>query len=184
MDTPTTPESAPASVDTGTGSSFLDAIVKKITTGSGEPEAAFMGVDMPTIVVKPEGLVDACMLLRDDKDLRFKLLSDLTVVDYMEREPRFEVVYHLYSYQNNEYLRVKAGIPEEPCECPTVTTVWPGANWMEREAYDMYGVVFEGHPGLERILTPEGWEHFPLRRDFPVQGPGLIKLYDNVSDVF
>jgi NADH-quinone oxidoreductase subunit C len=102
----------------------------------------------------------------------------------MDRDPRFDVVYHLYSFELHAYIRVKVGIPAEPCECPSMTDVYVGANWLEREVWDMYGIQFPGHPGLDRILTPEGWEYFALRRDFPLQGPGLIKLYDSVTDVF
>ena len=141
------------------------------------------GVDMPAVVVPREQIVEVCTALRDDPGLRFTMLSDLTASDYLDRDPRFDVVYHLLSFDLNARLRVKVGVPESDCRCPSVTSVWPGANWPEREVWDMFGIRFTGHPNLERILTPEGWEYFALRRDFPLQGPGMVRLYEDVTDV-
>jgi NADH-quinone oxidoreductase subunit C len=129
-------------------------------------------------------VVDVCAYLRDAAECRYKHLSDLTCVDSLDGSPRFDVVYHVYSFDTHSYLRVKAGVPETPAECPTVTPVWPGANWLEREVFDMFGITFTGHPDLRRILSPEGWPYYALRRDFPLQGPGMVKLYDNVADIF
>ncbi|HEY3414156.1 MAG TPA: NADH-quinone oxidoreductase subunit C [Armatimonadota bacterium] len=142
------------------------------------------GVDMPCLRVAPNAIVPVSRWLRDAVDYRFVLLADLTCVDFLDRDPRYDVVYHLYSLDSHSYLRLKVGVSAEPCECPTVTEVWEGANWLEREVYDMFGVVFTGHPDLRRILSPEGWPYFALRRDFPLQGPGVVKLYDSVTDVF
>lgn len=145
---------------------------------------AGQGVDMPCLRVSADAIVQVCRWLRDATDCRFTLLSDLTCVDFLDRDPRYDVVYHLYSLDSRSYIRVKVGVPAEPCECPTVTEVWEGANWLEREAYDMFGVAFTGHPDLRRILTPDGWPYYALRRDFPLQGPGVVKLYDSVTDLF
>ena len=142
------------------------------------------GVDMPCLRVALEAIVPVGRWLRDEPGLRFTLLSDLTCVDFLDRSPRFDVIYHLYSLQSNSYMRLKTGVRAEPCECPTVSEVWETANWLEREVYDMFGIAFTGHPDLRRILTPDGWPYYALRRDFPLQGPGVVKLYDSVSDVF
>ena len=102
---------------------------------------------------------------RDDE--KFNLLSDLTAVDWPKREKRFEVVLQLYSFAKNERLRLKCAAGEREA-VPSVTGVWPAANWMERECYDMFGIVFEGHPDLKRILLPDEWQGYPLRKDYDI----------------
>lgn len=174
-----------ASEPSRVGSPTLEAIAAPLRELFGDAlEDATMGLDMPTIRVHRSRLPDVCRVLRDDRNLRFDMLTDLTCVDYLTRDPRFDVVCHLFSVPRKARVRVKAGIPEDPAECPTLTEVYLNANWAEREAFDMFGVVFPGHPNLERILNPEDWEHFPLRRDFPLQGPGMVRLYDRVTDIF
>ena len=106
-------------------------------------------------------------LLRDDAALEFEMLTDLTAVDYLGEELRFEVVYHFYSVARNHRVRVKARVPEEVPELPSLVDLYASANWMEREVFDMYGIRFSGHPRLERILLYDGFEGFPLRKDFP-----------------
>lgn len=100
----------------------------------------------------------------------FDVLSDLCGVDHYGEEPRFGVDYLLYSMRDRQWLRLKVGVPEDALVVDTVSTVWKGANWMEREAYDMYGITFRGHPNLKRILMWEGYPHFPQRKDFPLAG--------------
>ena len=112
------------------------------------------------VVVDPARVKDICLFLRDEE--KFNLLSDLTAVDYPKKPGRFEVIYQLYSFPRNERMRVKAATAEK---IPSVVDVWKTANWLEREAYDMFGVIFEGHPDLRRILLPEEWQGFPLRKD-------------------
>jgi NADH-quinone oxidoreductase subunit C len=118
-------------------------------------------------------LVDAAQLLavmgflRDDDETAFDMLMDVTAVDYLGREPRFEVVYHLYSLRRRHRLRVKSPIPEERAEVPSLCGLWPSANWMEREVWDMYGIRFAGHPDLRRILLYEEFQGHPLRKDYP-----------------
>jgi NADH-quinone oxidoreductase subunit C len=183
MEVEQTHEKAPATVTTG--SPFLDKLLKDLANSyPSAVQEAGQGLDMPTLRVDKSDAVEVCRWLRDAPGYRYRLISDLTCVDYLAREPRFDVVYHLYSLDLHSYIRVKTGVAEDPCECPTMTGVFVGANWLEREVWDMFGVDFIGHPGLDRILTPDGWEYFALRRDFPLQGPGLIKLYDSVTDVF
>ena len=107
--------------------------------------------------------------LRDHPDLRFELLAELTAVDYWPREPRFEVVYVLVSLVHRARLRLKVRLPGDAPQLGTVTGVWPGANWLEREVWDLFGIVFDGHPDPRRLLMPEDWEGHPLRKDYPVQ---------------
>jgi NADH-quinone oxidoreductase subunit C len=164
---------------------LLDELIDRITSEfPGSVLDSDAGLDMACLRVAAKDIVSVCRWLRDADRCVYKLLSDLTAVDYLGRDPRFEVVYHLYSFDTHAYLRLKVGVPESPCECPTVTSVWEGANWLEREVFDMFGITFANHPDLRRIVTPEGWPYFALRRDFPLQGPGMVKLYDSVSDVF
>jgi NADH-quinone oxidoreductase subunit C len=120
-----------------------------------------------TIVVKRENIVSVCTYLKDDPELSFEYLSDLTAVDRLGRKPRFEVVYHLYSIKMNHRVRLKVGIDEDE-SLSSVTSVWSSANWFEREVFDLFGVNFENHPDLRRILMPDDWVGHPLRKDFPL----------------
>jgi NADH-quinone oxidoreductase subunit C len=107
--------------------------------------------------------------LRDDAGLLYNFMMDLTAVDYLGREPRFEVVYHLYSLSFNRRVRLKAGVSESDCSIDSIVSVWIGANWFEREVYDLYGITFKGHPEMRRILLYEGFEGHPLRKDYPLK---------------
>ncbi len=120
-----------------------------------------------TAVVRREAILPVCMFLRDDPELVFDFAMDLTGVDYLGEEPRFEVVYHLYSSAKRRRIRLKARVPENDPAIDSVVSVWPGINYYAREAYDMYGVVFQGHPNLKRILMYEGFVGHPLRKDYP-----------------
>ena len=124
-----------------------------------------------SILVKPQFIAEVSRFVRDDARFRFNLLSDLCGVDHgIDSDPRFEVNYHLYSIPNNLRLRLKVRVPEDDPTVQTVTSVWPTANWHEREVYDFFGVVFDGHPDLRRILMPEEFQWHPLRKDYPVRG--------------
>jgi len=120
--------------------------------------------DEVTAYAEPEELLGMLAALRDDGDLSFDSLSSLTVVDWPERTPRFWVAYELYSMAHRHRLRVKVGLPAEDPRVPSVTPMFPTANWHEREAWDFFGVVFDGHPDLVRILLPDDWDGFPLRK--------------------
>ncbi len=120
-----------------------------------------------TAEITPAALVDVCAFLRDDPGLRFDFLADVTAVDYLGSVPRFELVYHLRSIAQGHRVRVKTRVPEESPRVASVTSVWRGANWLERETYDMYGIVFEGHPDLRRIYLYEEFQGYPLRKDYP-----------------
>jgi NADH-quinone oxidoreductase subunit C len=120
-----------------------------------------------TALVARERIVEVMQLLRDDPECAFDMLTDLTCVDYLGQQPRFEIVYHLYSLAKNHRLRVKARVAEDACEIDTLCPLWASANWMEREVWDLYGVRFVGHPDLRRILLYEEFQGHPLRKDYP-----------------
>jgi NADH-quinone oxidoreductase subunit C len=120
------------------------------------------------VVEDRSALPDVLRTLRDEPELAFDMLSDLTVVDYLGRVPRFEVVYQLKSLARNHRLRVKVLVPEEDPVVPTAVPIWKSANWSEREAWDLFGIRFEGHPDLRRILMYPEFVGHPLRKDYPV----------------
>jgi NADH-quinone oxidoreductase subunit C len=120
--------------------------------------------DEVTAFVQPNELLGRLAAFRDDAVLSFDALSSLTVVDWPDRVPRFWVAYELYSMAHRHRVRVKVGLPAEDPRVASVTPMFPTANWHEREAWDFFGVVFEGHPDLVRILLPDDWEGFPLRK--------------------
>jgi len=122
-----------------------------------------------TVLVQGDAIVQALTFLRDDPRCLFVSLMDLCGADYPGREKRFDVVYHLISYRHNSRIRIKLET-DEVTPVPSVIGVFPTANWFEREAYDLYGVLFSGHPDLRRILTDYGFEGHPLRKDFPLSG--------------
>jgi NADH-quinone oxidoreductase subunit C len=120
-----------------------------------------------TVVIDRDGAFEVFRALREHADLGFDLLTDLTVVDYLGRAPRFEVVYHLYSLGKSHRVRVKIRVPEEDPSVPSLSGIWKSANWLEREAWDMFGIRFAGHPDLRRILMYEEFVGHPLRKDYP-----------------
>ena len=119
-----------------------------------------------TLICNPSGLISLLRFLRDDMQTQFSSIIDVCGVDYPERKKRFDVVYHLLSPKQNLRLRVKLQTDADT-PVPSATEIFPGANWFEREAYDMYGILFTGHPDLRRLLTDYGFEGHPLRKDFP-----------------
>jgi len=125
--------------------------------------------DRPTLVVPRDRLVDVAHALRDAPSLLFQVLTEVTAVDGWPADPRFVVVYHLLSPRHLRLLRLKVKLSHGDPHVSTVSGVWPSANWLEREVWDLFGVVFEGHPDLRRLMMPEDWEGHPLRKDYPVQ---------------
>lgn len=124
-----------------------------------------------TLVVKREGLVELMTFLRDEASLKFDYLSDIGGLDLGEfASPRFAVAYQLYSLDLNHRLRVKVFLEEDDAHLPTLWNVWKTSNWLEREIFDMFGIVFDDHPDLRRILMPADYEGYPLRKDFPIKG--------------
>jgi NADH-quinone oxidoreductase subunit C len=120
-----------------------------------------------TACVDRDRITDVLALLRDDPECEFEMLTDVTAVDYADEEPRFEVVYHLYSVAKNHRVRVKVRVPEEDPVIATAVPLYASANWMEREVFDLYGIRFDGHPDLRRILLYDEFEGHPLRKDYP-----------------
>jgi NADH-quinone oxidoreductase subunit C len=125
-----------------------------------------------TLIIAPDAIVTLCQALHDAPDLRYDFLADLTAVDWPDREPRYDIVYHLMSIKTRAVIRLKAriGMDEEPPAIPTVSGIWKSANWSEREVHDLFGIEFIGHPDLQRILMPNDWIGHPLRKDYPLTG--------------
>ena len=126
--------------------------------------------DQVFVSVKRERISDICRFLFSEPDISMNFLADLCGADYPDRDKRFEVVYNLYSIKYKHRLIVKALLPEQDPAIDSVVPIWVGADWHEREACDMYGIVFNGHPDLRRILMPEDWDGYPLRKDYPLKG--------------
>ena len=126
------------------------------------------------IVISPDHLVAFMTFMRDDPDLLFNYLSDLSAVDrlHLNEAVRFAVVYHLYSHRYQRRIRIKVPIPEASLHIDSVVAVWPAADWLEREVYDMYGILFDHHPDLRRLLMPDDFTSYPLRKDYPLHGKG------------
>ena len=122
-----------------------------------------------TVTVKKENIVEICSYLKTD--LAYNLLTDVTAVDYLGQQPRFLVVYNMYSIPNKDRLRIKAQVCESAPEIDSVVKLWSSADWLEREVFDLFGITFKNHPDLRRILMTEDWVGHPLRKDYPLQGP-------------
>ncbi len=133
------------------------------------PSAVFDRNELTLVIARPF-LREACALLRDDPELCYNFLSDVTCADWYPNEPRFHVVYHLLSISRRARLRLKVLLAGEDATVDSVTPVWPSANFFEREVFDLFGIRFNDHPYLRRILMPENWEGHPLRKDYPVEG--------------
>ncbi len=124
--------------------------------------------DVPIVYVRKDSIVEVLQFVKDEPGFDYGFLADLTATDE-EKDPRFEVVYNLSSIQHHGRIRLKARVPEGQ-EIPTAVGVWPGANWAEREVFDMFGIKFTGHPDLRRILMDYRWVGYPLRKDYPIRG--------------
>ena len=124
-----------------------------------------------TFYASRDQLPAIALALRDRPELRFTFLAELTAVDYHPREPRFELVYILVSIEHRRRLRLKVRLPGDDARVGTVSGVWPAANWLEREVWDLFGIEFDGHPDPRRLLMPEDWEGFPLRKDYSGPDP-------------
>jgi NADH-quinone oxidoreductase subunit C len=159
-----------------TAQGLADGIRRLIPGATIQPADA---IDMPTLDVVREQIVDICRVLRDDPGLQFSFLAEITAADLLPNEPRYEVVYHLaclgpaFAQASGaapaRRLRLRVWLPGQDPRLPSVTSVYPAAGWLERELFDLFGLVFEGHPDLRRILMADDWEGYPLRKDYPVQ---------------
>jgi NADH-quinone oxidoreductase subunit C len=142
----------------------LEELLQRFPGAISDPQI-FRG--QPSIVVAKESLLALCEFLKSSEGGAYTLLTDETAVDYPKREKRFEVIYHLYSFQRNDRLRLKVLVGEDE-RIPSVAAIWPTAKWLEREVFDMFGVRYEGHPNLKRILLPDEWSGHPLRKDYDI----------------
>ena len=165
-----------------TNHEIIEALRGSVPEGAVEPYTAADG--MPAIYVAREHLTEVGYALRDLPALQFAIALDVTGVDFLPREPRFEVVFHLASLgvpgfgDTPKRLRMKVKVPGDDPRLPTVSGVWKSMNWGEREVYDLFGIQFDGHPDLRRILMPEDWEGYPARKDYPVQIKMTPKVYE------
>jgi NADH-quinone oxidoreductase subunit C len=157
-----------------------DALIASLQAAA--PEAHVEGVPsldlQTTCYVSREAVPALARALRDRPELAFTFLAELTAVDFWPKEPRYEVVYLLVSIANRLRLRMKVRLPGDDPHLTTVSDVWPAANWLEREVWDLFGISFEGHPDPRRLLMPEDWQGYPLRKDHPVQ----IRMTPNASE--
>jgi NADH-quinone oxidoreductase subunit C len=160
----------------------MDAETLVATLQAAVPDAQVEGapsIDLQTtIYVAADRVPAVARVLRDDPALAFTVLVELTAVDFWPREPRYEVVYLLLSITNRLRLRIKVRLAADDPHVATVSDVWPAANWLEREVWDMFGIAFDGHPDPRRLLMPEDWQGYPLRKDYPVQ----IRMTPNASE--
>lgn len=134
--------------------------------------------DQPTLIVGREALIDVCRTLRDHPALRCSFLADVTAVDFWPAEPRFAVVYHLASPERRLRVRLKVRLDSNDAHVLTVSDIWPSAGWLEREVYDLFGIVFDNHPDLRRLLMPDDWDGHPLRKDYPIQIRKAPQVYE------
>ncbi len=160
--------------------SDLTALSEKAGAIAGQP--AHVAHGEVTITVASDRILETLKVLRDDPNCQFAVLIDICGVDYPEREKRFDVVYHLLSPRLNQRLRVKIAT-DETTPVASVIAVYPAADWYEREAYDMYGIRFLGHPDLRRLLTDYGFQGYPLRKDFPLTGFVEVRYDDEAKRV-
>lgn len=156
----------------------LESVIDDIRGRFGDAvEDVYEFRDDVCVVVRKDAIADVALFLRDNERCPFPLCEDVLGIDQFTRTNRFEVKYHFFSLLHKVRLHLKVKIDEKDLTVPTITGVYPGANWYEREAYDMYGMVFSGHPDLRRAYMPEDYQYHPLRKDFPMMGiPGSIPL--------
>ena len=146
------------------------ALARLLSWNAAAVTSAKFDRDELTLYIDRPYIREACVILRDFEENPFDFLSDVTCVDWYPAEPRFEVVYHLLSIPQKDRVRLKVKLSGDDPSIESVTSVWPAANFFEREVFDLFGVRFQGHPYLRRILMPEDWEVHPLRKDYPVEG--------------
>ncbi len=146
------------------------ALARLLEWNAPRVQAAKFDREELTIWIEREAILEACAILRDSSDCPFNYFCDLTAVDWYPSEPRFEIVYHLLSIAKKERVRLKVRLDGSSAAIDSVTSIWPSANFYEREVFDLFGVRFTGHPNLKRIMMPDDWEGHPLRKDYPVEG--------------
>lgn len=154
-------------------------VLQKITAAFGErisvPSEPF---GLLTLETTPDAISELLAFLKNDQQLAFNYLTDITGIHYPETKLALGVIYHLHSLSNNVRIRIKVFLNSDKPEIPTATTLWEGANWMERETFDFYGIIFTGHPNLVRILNVDEMEVFPMRKEFPLEDPNRVDKKD------
>ncbi|MBA3912836.1 MAG: NADH-quinone oxidoreductase subunit C [Acidobacteriales bacterium] len=146
------------------------ALARLLAISSVQVEGAKFDREELSIYVERNSLREACAVLRENPDCPFNFLADVTCVDWYPQEPRFEVIYHLLSMAKKERVRLKVRLAGDSPALESITSLWPAADYFEREVFDLFGVRFNGHPYLRRIMMPENWDGNPLRKDYPVEG--------------
>lgn len=134
--------------------------------------------ELLTVETGREQIIDLLTFLKTDPELKFIFLTDITAIHYPEQEKQIGVIYHLHSLTTNTRIRIKVFLTEADVHIPTATVLWDGANWMERETYDLFGVIFDGHPDLRRILNVDDMTAFPMRKEFPLEDPNRVDKKD------
>jgi NADH-quinone oxidoreductase subunit C len=158
-------------------------IVDKVKTQFGDAlkEVVEFAGDL-NLVIDSKKITELAEFLKNDPELQFLMCKDVTAIDWGTRKNRFTVVYHVYSFPLNFTLRIKCNLEGEETQIDSVSEIWLSANWYERETYDMYGIIFNDHPDLRRMYLPEGFEYYPLRKDFPVLGiPNSLPLPNKID---
>jgi NADH-quinone oxidoreductase subunit C len=158
-------------------------IVDKVKTQFGDAlkEVVEFAGDL-NLVIDSKKITELAEFLKNDPELQFLMCKDVTAIDWGTRKNRFTVVYHVYSFSLNFTLRIKCNLEGEETQIDSVSEIWLSANWYERETYDMYGIIFNDHPDLRRMYLPEGFEYYPLRKDFPVLGiPNSLPLPNKID---
>jgi NADH-quinone oxidoreductase subunit C len=158
----------------------IDALVQRFPEAVYDPYEGVGGDDCA--FVRKEGIAEVCRLLK--VDLSFNMAPYITAVDYLGEDPRFEVVYNLFSTTTNARVRLRVKVPESDCVLPSVTGLWRGADWFERYCFDMYGIRFTGHPDLRRLLMYDEFVGHPLRKDYPLRGRQPLVPEREVHDIF
>ena len=158
---------------------FNDEVANQLNLKFGDKVSLLSEIsDLPNYKTSREEISEVLRYLKSDSTLQFNFLTDITAVHYPEREKQFAVVYHLHSFVNNIRIRIKVFLDEDDLHIPTATTIWDGANWMERETYDYFGILFDGHPDLRRILNVDDMTAFPMRKEFPLEDPNRVDKKD------
>lgn len=160
----------------------IDALVERFPDAVTDAYEGVGGDDCA--FVKKDRIAEVCQALKDDPSWRFNMAPYITAVDYLGVEPRFEVVYNLYSTATNHRIRLRVRVPEDDLVVPSVTSVWRGADWFERYCFDMYGIRFTGHPDLRRLLMYDEFVGHPLRKDYPLRGRQPLVPEREVKDIY
>lgn len=161
------------------GKVLKEEVINQLNSKFGKQVSLLTEVsDLMNFETSREQITEVLTFLKTDSTLQFNYLTDITAVHYPDKEKQFAVVYHLHSFVNNIRTRVKVFLLENDVHIPTATNLWNGANWMERETYDYYGIEFDGHPDLRRILNVDDMVAFPMRKEFPLEDPNRVDKKD------